>query len=241
MTKRYRALTFVQAEEIRRRAAAGEVQSHLAREYGVNPSGVTKIIKGKSYTGQPIQRSRRPFDPEGRKCTQCRQFKPWSEFSPSPTGLNGHSAWCHACVAADQRVRREVDPEVWKLRAFELGLKRKFNITLEQYQALGEAQGWVCALCGEPETRVASGKNTDGKTVQSLSVDHDHSCCSGFRSCGKCIRGLLCTHCNLLVGRLEGRRGALMAARLPEYLIQRPLAASVGVGLEPASPQEGGE
>jgi hypothetical protein len=121
------------------------------------------------------------------------------------------------------RVRREADPEVWKLRAFELGLKRKYNITLEQYNAMGEAQGWVCALCEEPETRIATGKNADGETVQSLAVDHDHSCCPGSRSCGKCVRGLLCAHCNWLVGRLEGRRGRLVAARLPEYLNRRPL------------------
>jgi hypothetical protein len=30
----------------------------------------------------------------------------------------------------------------------------------------------------------------------SLVVDHDHNCCDGDKSCGKCIRGLLCRVCN---------------------------------------------
>jgi hypothetical protein len=34
-------------------------------------------------------------------------------------------------------------------------------------------------------------------------VDHDHSCCPGSESCGKCIRGFLCRKCNVGVGMLD--------------------------------------
>lgn len=33
-----------------------------------------------------------------------------------------------------------------------------------------------------------------------LSVDHNHQCCPGSNSCGKCVRGLLCSSCNSTLG-----------------------------------------
>ncbi|MGH9460378.1 MAG: endonuclease domain-containing protein [Vicinamibacteria bacterium] len=64
-------------------------------------------------------------------------------------------------------------------------LRSRFKITAAQYQALLEAQGG-CALCGKD-------KNAQARR---LHIDHDHGCCPRKRSCGKCIRGLLCNSCN---------------------------------------------
>ena len=37
-----------------------------------------------------------------------------------------------------------------------------------------------------------------------LFVDHDHNCCpENGKSCGKCVRGLLCMKCNFTVGTVE--------------------------------------
>jgi len=41
----------------------------------------------------------------------------------------------------------------------------------------------------------------DGKT--GLHIDHDHACCPGKRSCGKCVRGALCRFHNLYLAYLE--------------------------------------
>ena len=40
-----------------------------------------------------------------------------------------------------------------------------------------------------------------------LQIDHDHSCCPGANSCGRCIRGLLCGGCNKRLAHMEAGRG----------------------------------
>jgi len=61
--------------------------------------------------------------------------------------------------------------------------KYKYGISQEKYDELLKSQGGKCAICGTK-------KGT-------MCVDHDHSCCDTNTSCGKCIRGLLCTRCNV--------------------------------------------
>ena len=47
-----------------------------------------------------------------------------------------------------------------------------------------EKSGYKCPICLAPIDQ------------SSAAVDHDHSCCPGKKSCGKCVRGLLCSMCN---------------------------------------------
>ena len=69
----------------------------------------------------------------------------------------------------------------------------RHNISDAEYDALWNEQGGRCAVCLR-ETK--------------LVIDHDHECCppsSGFvRTCGRCIRGLLCYRCNGMLGYLDG-------------------------------------
>ena len=67
----------------------------------------------------------------------------------------------------------------------------KYKLTARRYVELLDRQGGGCALCGK--------KPND----QRLVVDHDHSCCDRQGSCGKCVRGLLCTACNTRLGVYE--------------------------------------
>lgn len=87
---------------------------------------------------------------------------------------------------------------------------KRFGITFQDFVDLLERQGGVCAICG--------GVNANG---YALSVDHDHECCAGDHSCGRCIRGLLCGNCNFGVAhfrddpaRLRAAAGYVEAARM---------------------------
>jgi Recombination endonuclease VII len=72
----------------------------------------------------------------------------------------------------------------------------RFGITEDRFKQMLEAQGHACAICRVPfeERRIC--------------IDHDHSCCpvapgAEARSCGRCVRGLLCVRCNTWLGWLE--------------------------------------
>lgn len=71
-------------------------------------------------------------------------------------------------------------------------MKYRFSLAPEEYDRLLTEQGGVCLGCllGPEE-------------VGDLVVDHDWSCCPGERSCGKCIRGLLCRKCNSALGMVR--------------------------------------
>ena len=115
-------------------------------------------------------------------------------------------------------VRASDDPAVvaqWR-RAHKFA---RLGITEAQFLAMLEAQGNACAICREPFE--------DG---QRICADHDHECCpvqvkQSAKTCGKCIRGLLCVRCNTHLGWME-RYGDLARA----YLSQVDRA-----GLEPAT------
>jgi hypothetical protein len=52
-----------------------------------------------------------------------------------------------------------------------------------------------CDCCGEKLTR----NHDRHKGI----VDHDHGCCPGQVSCGKCVRGIICNDCNTKAGAIE--------------------------------------
>jgi hypothetical protein len=88
-----------------------------------------------------------------------------------------------------KRRERERDPEGVKRRAKGQLLKRKYGISLAEYEAMLTAQADACAICSKPETLEIHG------SLVYLAVDHDHVT-------GK-IRGLLCSRCNQGIGSLH--------------------------------------
>jgi hypothetical protein len=76
-----------------------------------------------------------------------------------------------------------------------------YGLGPEQYLEMLEQQENCCDICGDEfsETRRPH-------------VDHDHSCCPGNKSCGKCVRALLCATCNQGLGQFKDSVERLRAA-----------------------------
>jgi len=80
---------------------------------------------------------------------------------------------------------------------------KRYGITKPDFEALVASQDSRCAIC--------KGKFWD--EVSSPHIDHDHTCCNEqMRSCGKCIRGLLCRGCNQVLGCAKDDIETLKAA-----------------------------
>ncbi len=80
-------------------------------------------------------------------------------------------------------------------RSFKNRIKTRYNLTVEEYDAMVEAQGGVCAICGGVETHPSRKR---------LSIDHDHKT-------GK-VRGILCYSCNTGLGKFRDSARRLEAA-----------------------------
>ena len=153
--------------------------------------------------------------PTGKLCEACggELFEYWSKDA---TRYKKGGFWYTRCYECDRRKRIAKNPNWYKkqyARRQELHPNsgfEEFGITRLQYSKLLEAQGGVCAICKQKETR----KHQNGKTLR-LAIDHDHS--SGE------IRGLLCRRCNIALGLLEDNIDLLAA--MQAYLLRCGTAA----------------
>ena len=135
-------------------------------------------------------------------CSRCGLQKPESDFYKDKRRADGLYPQCRSCASESKKAsRRRASPEQqqrsrktidrWRRehpdRVAEINrrvdLKRKFGITLEQFDEMLEAQGGVCAICGSTPYN-----------GYRLAVDHDHDT-------GR-VRGLLCASCNRGLGYL---------------------------------------
>jgi hypothetical protein len=106
--------------------------------------------------------------------------------------------------AGTYRPQPEVPRRKDKRRRLRNTLWAQYRMTLEEFDARMESQGGGCAICKAPPAKT--------KRADRLSVDHDHRCCPGVKTCGKCVRGLLCTRCNNALAVLENRSRSTLYA-----------------------------
>lgn len=143
-----------------------------------------------------------------RVCAKCHIAKPVSEFparerdTPSKRRSN-----CKACRAAYMR-------EYWERRGGQTRtgknaeLRRRYGLSIEQYEAMVQRQGGVCAICLQPPKPQPMNSRQGRRQYAVLCVDHDHATNQ--------IRALLCNTCNRVLGMLGDNPALLRAAA--EYL-----------------------
>lgn len=113
------------------------------------------------------------------------------------TGRNPQGSLKYCCVKSLTETlekRKAQSPEYFKVYY----LKYNYNLTLDQFNTMFAQQNYVCKLCKEKPNKIC--------------VDHDHKCCGGAQSCGKCVRGLLCYSCNIGIGNLQDNPILIRAA-----------------------------
>ena len=131
---------------------------------------------------------------ETNTCGKCRKNLPIAEFNKDRARKTGYAWQCKACRKEyDQGYHaenREKHLESMRKTAY----ARRYKMTVEEYNALFEAQGYICAICGASK----------GWQNKRLAVDHNHA--SGE------VRGLLCDRCNTVIGKMEDNPDLLRKA-----------------------------
>ena len=148
-----------------------------------------------------------------KTCTRCHLEKPIEAFHKKSSGLYGVRSECKDC--------RSAPPKEWSSgyrtcsscdqtkpnsdftsssngsprRVCKVCRHRFYNYGLsqERLDRMLEMQSGRCAIC-------------TNELGDRFCVDHDHECCAGTKTCGNCIRGLLCVQCNSRLGWYEQYR-----------------------------------
>jgi len=79
----------------------------------------------------------------------------------------------------------------------------RYGLTAERYETL-------------LATPRCPGCHYEFKNTSERHIDHDHSCCKETPTCGECTRGVLCSGCNVALGRVED--SVMTLSRLIRYL-----------------------
>jgi hypothetical protein len=150
-------------------------------------------------------------------CKHCGLEKPLDDFYVDRKARDGRRPDCKVCNLARRRAKYAEDPRPYidramkwqrenrerylqrlrdyngtpakKLSNRKSHLKRKYGLTLEEFDEMLATQGGGCAICGNPNAG---------------NVDHDHVT-------GE-VRGILCFNCNIAIGHVADDKDRLLRA-----------------------------
>lgn len=132
-----------------------------------------------------------------KTCSTCKTERDLTEYHRSRTSPDGLEPRCRHCRS---KAGKTHNVDVARRRAGHVA--RLYGLAQDDYLAMFDQQGGVCAICRQPETMTYRGN------VKTLCVDHDHET-------GR-VRGLLCAACNFVLGKFQDDPARLRTAA--EYL-----------------------
>lgn len=130
-----------------------------------------------------------------KTCKTCNETKSITQFYKNSRAADNLMNKCKSCYGMNHG------------QTIEYRRMHRYGLTTEAYQELLNRQGGRCATCGVPSER--------------FHIDHDHSCCPRMKSCGECVRGLLCFNCNTALGHVKDNPRILLA--MVEYLATKDM------------------
>ena len=140
-------------------------------------------------------------------CPQCKiekssgdYYKRYSKQYPIEKRGKYLTSKCKQCTHTNKKVWDKLNPDKLKSKSKRNGLKRNYNITINEYNDLLAKQNYKCDVC----------KLHRDEFKYDLGVDHCHKT-------GK-VRGLLCGNCNMSIGGLKDNKELLKSAI--EYLVK---------------------
>lgn len=141
--------------------------------------------KWQKFPGKPTCHPKRKHYSKGL-CQQCYNKKRFQKKVPSCHPNNSYHSKnkCASCYYKEHKKYYNAAAKAWRKRSPWNVRKVQYNMTREQLEKMYQKQKGKCKICKAKLSRLK------------ICVDHDHKCCPGSRSCGQCVRGLLCRNCN---------------------------------------------
>ena len=132
-----------------------------------------------------------------KMCTRCGDEKSLDFYYRNKSAKDGRGVYCKPCWQAYMKERKIAEPETYRRSTKTMNLRKKYGMSLEDFENMRREQGWACAIC-----------DMVVESESQLCVDHDHE--TGA------VRSLLCFSCNGKLGAIEDAEWRI---RAEAYLI----------------------